>query len=186
MDSGIALHYLKKVLTALERLSSSAHSYLNLNKLAIALSLSPVEMGELVEFILQLQKFFSAIPPRMRLSKVRKNNAWYLTFNPQTESLDCTELQLSIADCNALNDLIHYFKHVSKGKGFDIRFPSTNFLLKIKKLKKVHPYFFESRGNGLFYPTSLALSLGDVLERYNRTNRTVSTIFCENHKVIIN
>jgi len=185
MDSGISFTQLEKLLNLLEELHSNGHQYLNLNKVSTILGLSQEAADNLICLIFKFQDLFTAPQFTNHLVKIRKSGNWYLTTSKDHENSTSIEVWLTKIECNLLSDISHYFQHIAKGAGFDLRFVTTELLKNVKKLKKAHPYFFETRGNGLMYPTFLALSLGNRLDSYNRTNRFVSCLMCENYKIII-
>ena len=183
METEINISQIKTWLTLLKQFIEKGHTSLNINKVANALHLTANGMEELLGLTFEWQKIFHSILLENSFIKVRKNDTWHLIISPR--SLYHTEIQISHEEINILNDVIYYFQHIAKGKGFNTRFTTTKLLEKLKHLHKIHPYLFESRGNGLIYPSSLALSLGSTLEKYNRTNKDTNCISVEEYLIRI-
>jgi hypothetical protein len=178
MISELTNFYIKAWLELLEQFVQNGHHSININKVANGLHLSPDAIDQLLELTLQYQELFCSILPDNSLIKIRKNDTWYLTISPRSENR--TEIQISREELDLLNDVMYYFQHIVKGKGFDTRFTTSELLEKVKRLNKAHPYFFERRGNGFVYPSTLALSLGSKLEKLNRTKKMVNCISINN------
>ncbi|MFX0008876.1 MAG: hypothetical protein ACFE9R_01065 [Candidatus Hermodarchaeota archaeon] len=183
METGISISQIQTWLNLLKQFIDKGHSSLNTDKVADVLHLTANGMVELLELTFEWQKIFHSILPGNSFIKVRKNNTWYLILSPRL--LYHTEIQISNEEINILNDIIYYFQHIAKGKGFNTRYTTTELLKKLKNLYKIHPYFFERRGNGLIYPSSLALSVGSTLEKYNRTNKDINCISVEEYLIRI-
>lgn len=177
MESEITISQIKTWTNLLMQFIEKGHSSLNINKVADGLHLTAYGMEELLELTFEWQKIFHSFLPGYSFIKVWKNNTWQLILTPK--SLYHTEIQISHEEINILNDIIYYFQHIAKGKGFNTRYSTSELLEKLKHLYKIHPYFFERRGNGLVYPSTLALSLGNILEQYNRTNKDINCISVE-------
>ncbi|GAH31740.1 unnamed protein product, partial [marine sediment metagenome] len=41
------------------------------------------------------------------------------------------------------------------------------------------PHFFEHRGNGLIYPSKLAVEAGKLIQSYNRSKKSISKLQIE-------
>jgi hypothetical protein len=185
MENKTTILRLQTLIKLLEHYSQKNHLTLNLIKLTEMMNISQDELDILLEIVFQFQAIFKNGLQTKSLHKVRKNNMCYLSLSDCQSSVLNTGIELSKIQCNLLSDMIFEFQYISKGKGFDIRYPSTELIKNIKELKNLHPYFFEYRGNGLVYPTELALKIGKQLEIYNRTNKSVSKITCENYTITI-
>ena len=183
METGITISHIKTWLHFLKQFIEKGHTSFNINKVADALHLTANGMEELLELTFEWQKIFHAILSGNSFIRVRKNNTWYLIISPKSHHH--TEIQISHKEINILNDIIYYFQHIAKGKGFNTRFTTSNLLEKLKHLQKIHPYFFERRGNGLVYPSNLALSLGSSLEKCNRTNKDINCFSVETYLIRI-
>lgn len=183
METGITISHIKTWLNFLKQFIEKGHTSLNINKVVDALHLTANGMEELLELTFELQNIFHSILLENSFIRVRKNNTWYLNISPK--SLHHTEIQISHKEVNILNDIIYYFQYIAKGKGFNTKFTTTELLKKLKHLHKIHPYLFERRGNGLIYPSSLALSVGSTLEKCNRTNKEINCISVEEYLIRI-
>jgi len=65
--------------------------------------------------------------------------------------------------------MIYSFKKIRRGVGFDLSSQTNNE--RILQLFEEHPYFFFKNGNDLYYPSQLALSLGQKLLMYKKSRR---------------
>jgi len=83
------------------------------------------------------------------------------------------------------NDIIYVFKFVKRGKGFDIYQNGSELLVNLKQLKVEHPYLFESKGNGIIYPSELGLNLGELIISYNKSNREIKKLTVDNFTFIV-
>jgi hypothetical protein len=115
------------------------------------------------------------------LCKKWKNNKSYLILKPRSEVKDTGVLELKEIEINRdhiklLSDITYYFQHIKIGKGFDLRRNGTDLSRKVKELKKAHPYFFESKGNGLVFPSKLAVEAGNLARSYGRSKRSFSRL----------
>ena len=84
-----------------------------------------------------------------------------------------------------LSDVVYFFQRVKIGKGFDLKRNGTELSRKVKKLKKAHPYFFESKGNGLVYPSKLAVDTGNLILSYDRSKRSFSRLKVGDYAIIL-
>ncbi|GAH75668.1 unnamed protein product, partial [marine sediment metagenome] len=95
------------------------------------------------------------------------------------------EIEIEQGQVRVLNDIVYYFLHVKIGKGFDINQNSTELSKKVKELKRAHPYFFEYRGNGLIYPSKLAIETGKAISFYNRSKKLITKLEVEDYLIQI-
>ncbi|NHJ25800.1 MAG: hypothetical protein EAX89_14560 [Candidatus Lokiarchaeota archaeon] len=180
MDDITTISRLHKILDLLEHFCERKERKISITKVASIMNLSIAELDALLEIILRCQSIFEASLQNQKFYRVWNNGNYYLSTKNVNTNTSCMEICLSTTHLQLLNDIIYYFNHINKGIGFDIRFPSTNLLKKIKSFKKIHPHFFEYRGNGLLYPSEFALKVGEIVKNYHRLNKPISTISCEN------
>jgi hypothetical protein len=67
--------------------------------------------------------------------------------------------------------------------GFKSNRYNSTLTQKVKKLRKLHPYFFENRGNGSIYPSELAIQLGKILSVYKKGNRKIQDAQIEGYQI---
>jgi len=172
---------LNQILSALEKFQVRKNSLFSLDKLAEYLKLSASELDAVLEVIFRFQKLFDYVFEGYVLCKKWKNNKIYLILKPKSEVKDASVLELKEIEIDRdqlklLSDIVYFFQRVKIGKGFDLKRNGTELSRKVKELKKAHPYFFESKGNGLVYPSELAVDAGNLILSYERTKKSVSKL----------
>ncbi|MFX1268896.1 MAG: hypothetical protein ACFFAK_13125, partial [Promethearchaeota archaeon] len=155
------------------------------------LGLLPKEGEELLNLIFQFQELFHFKLDGYILYKKRKNTNLYLALKKKSlikdgDNLEVNEINLTKAESNLLSDIIFYFQHIKIGRGFDVLYNNSELIQKVKRLKGTHPYFFEHRGNGLIYPTKLAVDLGVQILSYQRGNKPIKELILNDNKILIN
>lgn len=187
-----SLHILKKIdqiIDALNQFPNRQNNLFNISKLAQMLHLSEEEIKNILNIIFKLQTQFSTIFKNYWLQESWKNGITYLTLTPkqriQNRNKSLKEVELNTDHSQLLSDIIYYFQHVKIGKGFNIHANATGLSKKVNELFKTHPYLFESRGNGLMYPTKLALEIGKQLHSYNNSNRNIPNLQIDEYLVTV-
>lgn len=191
MPSSWRFQKLHKILNILEQFTEHPNSNFNFSKLEEVLGLLPKEGEELLNLIFQFQDLFHSKLKGYILYKKRKNTNLYLTLKAKSQvkdgdKLDTNEINITKAESNLLSDIIYYFQHIKIGKGFDVSYNNSELIQKVKSLKGTHPYFFEHRGNGLIYPTKLAVDLGVQILSYQRGNKPIRELNVNDNKILIN
>jgi len=172
---------LNQVLLALEKFKVRKNYLFSLDKLAEYLKLSASELEDILKLIFRFQKLFSSDFEGYFLCKKWKNNKTYLILKPKFEVKDGSvlepkEIEIARDQVKLLSDIAYFFQRVKIGKGFDLKRNGTELSRKVKDLKKSHPYFFESKGNGLVYPSELAVDAGNLILSYDRSKRSFSRL----------
>jgi len=172
---------LHQIVTALERFQTQKNSLFSLDKLANYLNLSERELEEMLGLVFRFQNLFKSVISDFILCKKWKNDKYYLILKPKSEVSsqdlsDLKEVEITQTQVNLLSDVIYYFQHVKIGKGFNVIRNKTDLSKKVKQLTRLHPYFFERRGNGLIYPSKLAVEAGRIIQSYNRSKKTISKL----------
>jgi len=175
---------LHKIVSALERFQTRKNSLFSLNKLANYLNLSERDLEEMIELVLRFQNLFNSVLSDFILCKKWRNDKSYLILKPKSDVAyqnlsDLKEVEINKTQMNLLSDVIYYFQHVKIGKGFNIYRNKTELSKKVKQLYRSHSYFFEHRGNGLIYPSKLAVEAGKLIQSYNRSKKTISKLQIE-------
>jgi len=172
------------IVTALERFQTQKNSLFSLDKLANYLNLSERELEEMLGLVFRFQNLFKSVISDFILCKKWKNDKYYLILKTKSEVSsqdlsDLKEVEITQTHVNLLSDVIYYFQHIKIGKGFNVIRNKTDLSKKVKQLNRLHPYFFEHRGNGLIYPSKLAVETGRLIQSYNRSKKTISKLQIE-------
>jgi len=191
MTQSAKITRLNHVLLALEKFQTRKNSLFSLDKLAEYLKLSASELEEVLELIFRFQRLFSSTFEGCVLCQKWKNGKSFLVLKAKSEvksefkDLETKEIEIARDQVKLLSDIAFYFQRVKIGKGFDLKRNGTELSRKVKKLKKSHPYFFESKGNGLVYPSKLAVEVGNLITSYDRSKRSFSRLKIGDYTVII-
>ena len=190
MTQSPKIKQLNQVLLALEKFQARKNSLFSLDKLAEYLKLSASELEEVLELIFRFQRLFSSVFEGYVLCKKWKNDKSYLVLRPKSETedgkvLELREIEIGRDQVKLLSDVVYFFQRVKIGKGFDLKRNGTELSRKVKKLKKAHPYFFESKGNGLVYPSKLAVDTGNLILSYDRSKRSFSRLKVGDYAIIL-
>ena len=190
MTQSPKIKQLNQVLLALEKFQARKNSLFSLDKLAEYLKLSASELEEVLELIFRFQRLFSSVFEGYALCKKWKNDKSYLVLRPKSETedgkvLELREIEIGRDQVKLLSDVVYFFQRVKIGKGFDLKRNGTELSRKVKKLKKAHPYFFESKGNGLVYPSKLAVDTGNLILSYDRSKRSFSRLKVGDYAIIL-
>jgi len=190
MVQSVKFKQLHQIISALERFQTRKASLFSLDKLANYLNLSERDLEEVLELVFRFQNLFNSVISDFVLCKKWKNDKYYLMLKPKSEVLsqdlsDLKEVEINQTQVNLLSDVIYYFQHIKIGKGFNVNRNTTELSKKVKQLNRSHPYFFEHRGNGLIYPSKLAVEAGKLIQSYNRSKKTISKLKIENFVIQI-
>jgi hypothetical protein len=170
---------LHQIVSALEKFQTRKNSLFSLDKLANFLNMSERDLEEVLELVFRFQNLFNSMISGFVLCKKWRNDKSYLVLKSKSEVSnqdlsDLKEVEISQTQVNLLSDVIYYFQHIKIGKGFNIKRNNTELSKKVKQLNRSHSYFFEHRGNGLIYPSKLAVEAGRLIQSYNRSKKTIS------------
>lgn len=184
MVQSVKFKQLNQIISALERFQTRKNSLFSLDKLASYLNLSERDLEEVLELVFRFQNLFNSVISDFVLCKKWRNDKYYLILKPKSEVLsqdlsDLKEVEINQTQVNLLSDVIYYFLHIKIGKGFNVNRNTTELSKKVKQLNRSHPYFFEHRGNGLIYPSKLAVEAGKLIQSYNRSKKIISKLQIE-------
>ena len=184
MAQGTKIKQLHQIVSALEKFQTRKNSLFNLDKLANFLNMSEQDLEEVLELVFRFQNLFNSVISDFFLCKKWKNDKYYLILKSKSEVLsqdlyNLKEVEINQTQVNLLSDVIYYFQHVKIGKGFNVNRINTELSKKVKQLNRSHPFFFEHRGNGLIYPSKLAVEAGKLIQSYNRSKKTISKLQIE-------
>ena len=184
MAQGTKIKQLHQIVSALEKFQTRKNSLFSLDKLNDYLNLSERDLEEMLELVFRFQNLFNLVFSNFILCRKWRNDKSYLVLKSKSEvsSQDLSnlkEVEISQTQVNLLSDIIYYFQHVKIGKGFNVNRNNTELSKKVKQLNRSHSYFFEHRGNGLIYPSKLAVKAGNLIQSYNRSKKTISKLQIE-------
>jgi hypothetical protein len=173
-----------QVISALEAFQSKKDNLLSLDKLTQYLEISERELEEVLELVFRFQSLFSSLFEDYLLVKKWKRKKMYLNLKKKSEvrnSDECElkEIEMDKNQADTLSDIVYYFQHVKIGKGINYKSNGTELSKKAKLLNRNHPHFFERRGNGLLYPSKLAIEAGNLMRSYNKNKKSVSKLEIE-------
>lgn len=190
MAQRVKIKQLFQVISALEKFQTRKNSLFSLEKLSTYLNLSDRELNEILKLVFRFQMLFNSAFENYILFKKWKNNKNYLVLKLKSEvktpiTNEPKEIEIDQEQVRVLNDIVYYFLHVKIGKGFDIKQNNTELSKKVRKLKRSHPYFFEYRGNGLIYPSKLAVETGKLISFYNKSKKLITQLEVEDYLIQI-
>ncbi|MFW9879117.1 MAG: hypothetical protein ACFFG0_39060 [Candidatus Thorarchaeota archaeon] len=180
------LRVLNQIVDYIEKFEDHYDKKFNFSKLVKLLNIPKAETDDIVGLILNFQDIFENVFRKHRLQKYRAANQIYLITEEkclQNQIKAFENLMFTSSQINILNDIIYVFKHVKRGKGFDIVKNGSELLTKVKQLRNAHPYLFELKGNGLIYPSQLGLKLGELIISYNKSNKTLDRITLDSYMI---
>jgi len=184
MVQSVKIKQIHQIISALERFQTRKDKLFSLDKLANYLHFSERDLEEMLELVFRFQNLFNSVISDFVLCKKWRNDKYYLKLKPKSEFLnqdlsDLKEVEINQTQVNLLSDIIYYFQHVKIGKGFNILRNDTELSKKVKQFNRSHPFFFEHRGNGLVYPSKLAVEAGMLIQSYNRSKKNISKLQIE-------
>ena len=190
MTQSVKIKWLNQVLLALEKFPVRKNSLLSLDKLTDYLNLSASELEEVLKLIFRFQKLFNSAFEGFVLCKKWRNDKKFLILKQKSEVkddniLELKEIKIAREQIKLLSDITYYFQRVKIGKGFNLKRNGTELSRKVKQLKKSHPYFFESKGNGLVYPSKLAVEAGNLILSYDRSKKSFSRLKIDDYTIKI-
>lgn len=160
----------------------------NFSKLTQLLNIPPSEVDEIVHLLLNFQDIFEKVFTKYQLQKYRTNNHVYFIVERRQEDnvIEVPDLiKISASQITLLNDIIYVFKHIKRGKGFDLIKNGSELLGKIKRLKTIHPYLFKLGENGKVYPSEFGLNLGELIISYNKSNKKIEEVEIDHHTITV-
>ena len=83
-----------------------------------------------------------------------------------------------------ISDIIYIFQHVKRGKAFNLNTSDSELIRNLKIMHEAHPYLFNQGGNGLIYPTTLALKLGKLIHSYKKSNKKIKNLVVDNITIV--
>ncbi len=166
---------LHEILDVLEKFKYNKGKKLNLNKLASSLEIPSNLLPKIAHLLVRFQEVFNSLEEH-ELELENQGNNYYFSLMEKTLPARNKNLfpppkriVLTEDEANILNDMIYSFKKIRRGVGFDLSSQTNN--KRILQLNEKHPYFFFKNGNDLYYPSQLALTLGQKLLMYKKSRR---------------
>ncbi|NVM55564.1 MAG: hypothetical protein HWN66_17790 [Candidatus Helarchaeota archaeon] len=180
-----AIRTLNRFLLVLKEFESNYNKRLNISNLTRFLKIKASDVDDLISLILEFQEQFNTIFNNYRLKKKSVNNHAYLIvekLDNEHHKIDIPPVvKLSLSQLKLFNDIIYIFKFMKRGKGFDVSKNGTELIANLKTLKDAHPYLFDTRGNGIIYPSRLGIKLGELIMSYNKSNKKIDEFIIGNH-----
>jgi hypothetical protein len=174
-----------KILDILTEFKNNYERRLNFTRLVDILNLPKSEINEIINLILNFQEKFEDVFSNYSLHKIRVNGEVYLHTKKKINRNVVAPLVITLtkSQLEKFNDIIYTFKHVKRGKGFDVEKNGSKILSNVAGLQNSHPYFFEEKENGLIYPSELGLELGELIISYNKSNRLLNDFTFNDYKI---
>ena len=183
------LQIINQTIESLGKFEGNYDKKFNFSELVRRLNIPNTEVDEFIYLLLNFQEKFESVFLTYRLKKKIENGTIYLTVEKrEIDSIPIRPPEIitfSPSQIQLLNDIIYTFKHVKRGKGFDIAKNGTELSSNLKQLRSEHPYLFETKSNGLIYPSPFGSKLGGLIISYNKGNRELTEITIDNHKVLV-
>lgn len=184
------IQLLNQIIDILGKFQENYSKNLNFSKLMKHLNIPNSEIDEIIYLLLNFQEKFEDVFNKYKLKKIRTNNQIYLiTERREKNIIEHLEapgiISITSSHLQVFNDIIYAFKFIKRGKGFDVSNNGTGFLRNIKEVRRAHPYLFESKGNGMIYPSELGLKLGELVLSYNKSNKKIEHLTVENHEFVV-
>jgi len=180
------LQVLHQILDVLSKFAKNYDKKLNFSKFASYLKLNPSELEEIISLLLNFQELYENTFKQYPLKKKISNNKVYLvTEKVQRLSSVPNKIRMSQSHINVFNDIIYYFKHVKRGKGFDVQSNGTDLLKNVKDLCDFYPYCFQEQKNGLIYPSEFGLKVGELVLSYKKSNKIIEKIEVDETEIIV-
>ncbi|MBA7646883.1 hypothetical protein ES703_54649 [subsurface metagenome] len=180
------LQVLHQILDVLSNFARNYDKRLNFSKFASYLKLNPSEVEEIICLLLNFQELYETTFNKYSLRKRINNNQVYLiTEKIQKLNSIPLKIRMSQSHINQFNDIIYFFKHIKRGKGFDVLANGTDLLKNVKELCDYYPYYFQEQQNGLIYPSEFGLKLGELLLSYKKSNKNIKKIDVEETQIIV-
>jgi len=180
------LQVLHQILDVLSKFAENYDKKLNFSKFASYLKLNSSEVEEIIFLLLNFQELYENTFRHYSLKKKINNSQVYL-ITEKSRKLNGipNKIRMSQSHINQFNDIIYFFKHVKRGKGFDVQTNGTDLLKNVKELCDFYPYCFQEQQNGLVYPSKFGLKLGELLLSYKKSNKNIKKIDIEETQIIV-
>ena len=180
------LQLFDQILDILKDFEDNYERKLNFTKLVKLLNIPEVYITDLASLILKTENMFKNVFKAHYLKKGKRNNILYLIAEKKIPEIKIpSEIIFTSAQINLFSDLIYTFRYLKRGKGFETSQNGTELLSNFTSLTFEHPYLFEKKDNGLLYPTSFGMKLGDLIISYNKGNKKINELTMDNYKIFV-
>ncbi|MFX1470620.1 MAG: hypothetical protein ACFFB8_18390 [Promethearchaeota archaeon] len=182
------VHLIHKIIDILDEFKYNYRKKFNFSKLAELLKIPKTEVDDLIALLLNVQDKFETTFKNYHLIKKREYGQLYLVAEHKIvipEFKVPQNIILSQFQVKLYNDIFYMFRYVNRGKGFDLSSNGTELSKNVKNLITHHPYLFETKENGLIYPSALGMNLGDLIISYNKGNKPIERFELDNHIIIV-
>jgi hypothetical protein len=174
---------IKKMIFALKAFKGKYEKRLNFSKLSAYLETSGKEKEALLDLLFEFQDLFKGILRNHVITKENDGNTIFLCAKPSevSDPKHLSTVSISKHQINILNDIIHVFKTIRNGRGFNISNRNTELINQLVKIYYSFPFLFRQNGHDLIYPTDIAIELGSKIKQYNKMNIDYKDIDIENY-----
>ncbi len=181
------------IINALEAYKGNYNKKFNFEKLIESLSIPISEREDVLEIILKFQHLFQSTLRNHKLIPYKINNSLYfitenykdgqVIIREEENIRKKKEIILDQKDLNNLNNMIYIFKHVNRGKAFNLEKKNSDLIKNIKRFLKIYPDLFCTSEINQIYPSKLGIELGEIINSYFKCNRIFEDIVIENYKI---
>lgn len=182
------VHLIHKIVDILDEFKHNYSKKLNFSKLAELLKIPKSEVDDLIALLLNVQEKFETTFKNYHLTKKREQGQLFLVVEERISIPPVRipqDIILSQSHYKLYNDIFYMFRYLNRGKGFDLSANGTELSTNIRQLISHHPYLFEIKENGLIYPSTLGMKLGDLIISYNKGNRLIERLEFDNHIIMV-
>lgn len=174
---------LKKLIFALKAFKGKYEKRLNFSRLCAYFKTSGKESETLLDLLFEFQDLFKGILRNHVITKEKDGDTLYLCAKPSevSDPQNLSNVSISKHQIKILNDIIHVFKTIRNGKGFNISHKNSELTHQLVKLYYSFPFLFRQNGHDLIYPTDIAIELGSKIKQYNKMNIDYKDIDVENY-----
>jgi hypothetical protein len=187
------IRLLNQILNALGEFKNNYNKKFNFSKLVRYLNIPESHIDNLVSLILNFQEKFNNTFNQYYLKKkiidkqlyfITEQNIENSSKNENLINQKTQEIHIQRAQSKLFSDFIYTFKHVKRGKGFDLECNGNELLKNLRILSKVHPYLFRQNGEDLTYPSEIGLKLGEKILSFDKCKKKITNIELEHYNFI--
>jgi hypothetical protein len=173
-----------QILEILRKFENNYDKQLNFSRFGQYLKLSQSELQDILQLILEFQEIYINTFKNYSLKKkITDAQIYLITEKNQLLNIIPRKIRMSKNHLNAFNDIIYFFKHVNRGKGFDLHQNGTDLIKRVEDLCDYYPYLFQEQKNGLIYPSEFGLRFGEILLSYKKSNKNIEKFELEGTKI---
>jgi hypothetical protein len=181
------IQILYHILQVLKKFKGNYEKQLNFSKFGQYLGIKQFELDEIIQLIFEFQDLYVNTFKTYYLKKKIIDSQLYLTSEKVHQLSNIPrKIKMSQSHLNMFNDIFYFFKHVKRGRGFDICKNGKDLLKNVKELCDHYPYLFQEQKNGLIYPSEFGLKFGEIILSYKKTNKIIDKIEIDESELKVN